>query len=79
MRKEVFRYITDRIKNKIKSRYSKFISPARKEILIKATVIIAVPAYTMSCFLLPKTLILDITRAMRRFLWSTNMDTQAMS
>lgn len=76
-RKEVFKYITYRIKNKIDSWYSKFLSPAGKEVLLKA-VITALPTYTMSCFMLPKMLIQDITKAMRKFWWSTNKDRKSM-
>lgn len=76
-RKEVFKYITYRIKNKIDSWYSKFLSPAGKEVLLKA-VITALPTYTMSCFMLPKMMIQDITKAMRKFWWSTNKDRKSM-
>lgn len=34
----------------------------------------AIPTYTMSCFLLPKTMIREITKAMRKFWWSANKD-----
>ncbi|XP_048630790.1 uncharacterized protein LOC125604440 [Brassica napus] len=51
---------------------------AGKEVLLKA-VITALPAYTMSCFLLPKVLIQEITKAMRRFWWSANKDKHSIS
>lgn len=72
-RKETFQYITQRIRNRLDSWYSKFLSPAGKEVLLKA-VITALPAYTMSCFLLPKTLLQEITKAMRQFWWSATKD-----
>lgn len=72
-RKEAFHYITERIKNKLDSWYTNFLSPAGKEILLKA-VITALPTYTMSCFMLPKGLIQEITKTMRKFWWSTSQD-----
>lgn len=72
-RKEVFQYIKDRIMNKIDSWYSKYLSPAGKEVMLKA-VITAIPTYTMSCFMLPKTIIQEITKAMRRFWWSADKE-----
>lgn len=70
--KEVFQYITQRIQNKL-GWYTRFLPPAGKEVLLKA-VITALPAYTMSCFLLPKNLIQEITKAMRRFWWSATKE-----
>lgn len=70
---EAFQYITQRIKNKLENWYSKFLFPAGKEVLLKA-VITALPAYTMSCFLLPKTTLKEITKAMEKFWWSADMD-----
>lgn len=72
-KKEVFEYIIQRIKNKLDSWYSKLLSPAGKEVLLKA-VITAIPTYTMSCFILPKTLLQEITKAMRHFWWPSCKD-----
>lgn len=72
-RKEAFQFITQRIKNKLESWYTKFLSPAGKEVLLKA-VITDIPTYTMSCFMLPKTMIQEITKAMRKFWWVVNKD-----
>ena len=72
-RKEVFKFIVERVKAKLESWYSKFLSPAGKEVLLKS-VITALPTYTMSCFLLPKTLVHKITKAMRKFWWSAFQD-----
>jgi hypothetical protein len=46
----------------------KFLSQAGKEILLKA-VIQSIPTYTMSVFLLPKGLCMDISSMMPRFWW----------
>lgn len=72
-RKEAFQFIVQKIKNKLDSWYSKLLSPAGKEILLKS-VITALPTYTMSSFLLSKTLLLEITKAMRKFWWSAFQD-----
>lgn len=72
-RKEVFNYLVQRIKNKLDGWYSKFLSPAGKEVLLKA-VITSLPTYTMSCFLLPKLLLKEMTKAMRQFWWSVHKD-----
>lgn len=76
-RRETFQYIIQRIENKMVNWYSKFLSPAGKEILLKA-VITALPTYTMSCFLLPKNLVKEITKAMRQFWWSANLDKRSI-
>lgn len=77
-RQETFEYISQWIKNKLESWYSKFLSPAGKEILLKLAVITALPTYTMSCFLLPNTLIKEITKAMRKFWWSANLERRSI-
>ncbi|XP_013607275.1 PREDICTED: uncharacterized protein LOC106313893 [Brassica oleracea var. oleracea] len=49
-----------------------------KETLLKA-IAIAIPAYSMSCFLLPKRAIDQMTRAMRRFWWSSTKEKHRIS
>ncbi|XP_020874084.1 uncharacterized protein LOC110226497 [Arabidopsis lyrata subsp. lyrata] len=44
-----------------------------KEVLLKS-IITAIPAYSMSCFLLPMRIIKQIERAMRGFWWSSSKD-----
>ncbi|KAL0796652.1 hypothetical protein Bca101_068029 [Brassica carinata] len=48
-----------------------------KEVLLKA-VATATPAYCMSCFLLPKKVLNQMTRAMRKFWWSSAKDKQGI-
>jgi hypothetical protein len=46
----------------------KFLSQAGKEVLLKA-VIQSIPTYTMSVFMLPKSVCIDINSMMSNFLW----------
>ena len=61
-----------RIKNRIWERINrwkeKFLSQARKEVLLKA-IVQAIPTYTMSVFQLPKKLCTDINSMMSKFWW----------
>jgi len=53
----------------------KLLSQARREVLIKS-VIQAIPAYTMSCFKLPKGLIKELEVLIRKFWWGYNGDSR---
>jgi hypothetical protein len=67
-KKETFAYIKDRIWNKINSWRSRPLSRAGKEIMIKS-ILQAIPAYVMSIYLLPDSLINDIERMINAFWW----------
>lgn len=54
----------------MESWYTKLLSPAGKEVLLKV-VVTAIPTYAMSRFLLPYQLVDKITQAMRRLWWSS--------
>ena len=71
-------YITQKLENKVSSWYSKLLSPSGKETLLKA-VATAIPAYSMSCFFLPKRVTDQMTRAMRRFWWSSTKEKHGIS
>lgn len=47
-------YLKERLPQKVYGWQNKFLSPAGKEVLLKA-VATAIPKFSMSCFLLPKT------------------------
>jgi hypothetical protein len=64
----VFSDIKGRIWDRICGWKEKFLSQAGKEIMLKA-VIQAIPIYSMSVFLLPKTLCHDINSMMSKFWW----------
>jgi hypothetical protein len=63
-----FQSIKDRVRNKINEWKTKFMSQAGKEVLLKA-VVQAIPTYSMSLFLLPKSLCKEINSIMQRFWW----------
>lgn len=73
----MFSYIARRVQNKLENWYTKFLSPAGKEVLIKS-VAIALPTYCMSCFLLPTKITAQITGCIRRYWWSTSKDKQKL-
>lgn len=70
-RYDTFSYLAQRIQHKMENWYSKLLSPAGKEVLLKA-VVTAIPTYAMSCFLLPYRLVDRVTQTMRRFWWSSD-------
>lgn len=70
---EVFRYIKEKVWNRMQSWKGKIISQAGKEILLKA-VIQSIPSYVMSVFLLPKGLCEDLEHLMNKFWWLSNVE-----
>lgn len=65
---ELFSYIVKRVKERTEGWSTKFLSPAGKEILIKS-VAMALPAYSMNCFLLPITICNEINSVLSAFWW----------
>ncbi|KAF5458508.1 hypothetical protein F2P56_022531 [Juglans regia] len=63
-----FRGIKDRIWLKINNWKNYFLSPAGKEVLLKA-VVQAIPSYHMNVFALPKKLCKEIAVLMSKFWW----------
>ena len=70
-KKVVFNYLKDKIWSKIKCWNTKLLSRAGKAVLLR-NVAQCIPAYTMSCFLIPKTLCQELERMMNAFWWSSN-------
>lgn len=66
-------YVRDRINHKIAGWKLNLLSQAGREVLIKS-VATAVPAYPMSCFLLPTTLCNTINADLARFWWGQDED-----
>jgi hypothetical protein len=73
-----FMDIKGKIWDRINGWKEKFLSHAGKEILLKV-VIQAIPTYTMSVFLLPKTLCNDINSMMSRFWWGHKENDKKMA
>lgn len=63
-----FKNIVGRIWDRLNGWKEKFLSQARKGVLLKA-VIQAIPTYVMSVFQLPKTLCQKVNSMMSRFWW----------
>ena len=63
-----FRSIKERIWKKLQDLKVKFLSQAEKEVLLKA-VIQAIPTYSMSVFMLPQSLYLEINSLVSKFWW----------
>ena len=61
-----FKYLRDRVWEKVKGWMEKLLSTAGKEVLIKA-VAQAIPVYSMSCFRLPRGLCDSISSIIRQF------------
>jgi hypothetical protein len=66
----VFRFIMDKVRNKLKGWKEKHLSFTGRAILISA-VIQALPTYVMSCFMIPKTMCDQIEKAICRFWWGS--------
>lgn len=70
-KKTVFRYLKDKVFQKIQSWSSKLLSRAGKAVMLR-NVVQSIPSYTMSCFMIPKTLCQEIERLMNAFWWKTS-------
>ncbi|XP_041026997.1 uncharacterized protein LOC121267211 [Juglans microcarpa x Juglans regia] len=66
---DTFKGIKDRVWQRIHNWKNQFLSPAGKEVLLKA-VIQSIPTYCMSVFALPKKLCKEIAAEMEKFWWS---------
>lgn len=70
-KKSVFNYLKDKIWAKIKTWSTKLLSRAGKAVLLR-NVAQTIPSYTMSCFLIPKSLCQELERMMNAFWWSSS-------
>src|SRR4051812_47221095 len=69
-RNGTFKYIKDRVWEKIKGWMQKILSAAGKEVLIKS-VAQAVPVFSMSCLRLPRGIYEIVTSMIRQFWWGS--------
>lgn len=67
---ETFKYLRDRVWEKIKGWMEKILSAAGKEVLIKS-VAQAIPVFSMSCFRLPRGLCENIMSIIRQIWWGS--------
>ncbi|XP_056859988.1 uncharacterized protein LOC130508476 [Raphanus sativus] len=76
-RVSILSYLKENMAQKVQGWQTKFLSPGGKEVLLKA-VAMALPTYTMSCFLIPKTICKQIVSLMADFWWKTNKESKGM-
>ena len=72
-KKESLYYVRERVWNKLQGWKERHLSQAGREVLLKA-VVQAILTFAMSCFKLPKGLIQDIERLIRKFWWGQRGD-----
>lgn len=77
-KKKVFGFIKDRLSRCINHWFSKHLSKAGKEILVKS-VAQTIPTYCMSVFLLPSTLEDELRKMMNNFWWDSNRQSRKKS
>ena len=65
-----FKFLKDRVWNKVKGWMEKLLPAGGKEVLIKS-VAQSVPVYSMSCFKLPRGLCEHINSLVRKFWWGS--------
>lgn len=70
-------YLKENLNKRVHGWQTKFLSPAGKEVLLKA-VAMALPTYTMACFLLPKTLCQQIMSILSDFWWRNSHESRGM-
>ncbi|XP_056843438.1 uncharacterized protein LOC130495882 [Raphanus sativus] len=76
-KRDIFNSILDRIRQKILGWSTRFLSGAGKEVLLKS-VLTAIPAYAMSCFMLPTSLCKQIQSLLTRFWWDSKPEVRKM-
>ncbi|XP_019188791.1 PREDICTED: uncharacterized protein LOC109183030 [Ipomoea nil] len=67
-RRTVFDYVEQKLRQRFGSWNKRLLSKAGKEVLLKS-IAQAMPTYTMSIFLLPKSLCISLERLMNRYWW----------
>lgn len=76
-KRDIFASILDRIKQRIRSWTTRFLSDAGKQVLLKS-VLAAIPNYAMSCFKLPASLCKQIQSLLTQFWWDANLEKRKM-
>lgn len=70
-------YLNENMEQRVQGWQTKFLSLAGKDVLLKA-VAMALPTYTMACFLIPKTICKQIVSIMVDFWWRSNKESRGM-
>lgn len=70
-KKRVFNFLKERLWQRIQSWCNKLLSKAGKIVLTK-NLAQSLPAYSMSCFLIPKSLCQEMERMMNNYWWTSN-------
>ena len=73
----ILSYLQEKLRQRVQGWQTKFLLPSGKEVLLKA-VAMALPTYTMSCFLLPKTVYRKIAAIMSDFWWKNKEESRGM-
>lgn len=73
----ILNFLKERLEQKVGEWQNNFLSPGRKEVLLKAVALV-LPTYTMSCFLIPKTNCRKIAAIMSDFWLKNNRDSRGM-
>ncbi|XP_048613516.1 uncharacterized protein LOC125587312 [Brassica napus] len=76
-RVSILSFLKERLEQRIGGWQNRFLSPAGKEVLLKA-IALALPTYTMSCFLVPKTICKKIMAIMSDYWWKSNTASKGM-
>lgn len=67
----MFNFLKERLRKRVQYWYNKTLSKAVKTILIK-NVAQSIPSYSMSGFLIPKSLCQEMERTMNNYWWTSN-------
>lgn len=77
-KKEVFKYIVEKVKNRTQGWFHRFLSEAGKEIFFKKMIALAMPVYTMNCFKLSKGICDEINSVLAEYWWSKGSGIRSM-
>ncbi|XP_056842864.1 uncharacterized protein LOC130495483 [Raphanus sativus] len=77
-KRDLFSSIVDRIKQKARSWSTKFLSSARKLVMLQS-VLSAMPSYSMTCFMLPKSLCKRLQSVVTRYWWDNKEGERKMA
>lgn len=69
----ILSYLKEKLRQRVQGWQTRFLSPAGKEVLLKS-IALALLTYTMTCVLLPKTLLKKIMAIMADFWWRNKRD-----